>query len=99
MYFVISLIFDLGYQNVAYHLSTPPSEAMKVDFRSNMHMDSRVTEVAGFKSEDIFPSQVYRPLQLVQTRLTVTFVWCSSRPAKTYVFNQKSQNNYLIPNT
>ena len=23
MYFVISLIFDLAYQNVAYHLSTP----------------------------------------------------------------------------
>ena len=29
------------------------SEATKVAFRSNMHMDSRVIEVAGFKSEVI----------------------------------------------
>ena len=31
-----------------------PPEATKVAFRSNMHMDSRVIEVAGFKSEAIF---------------------------------------------
>ena len=30
------------------------SEAIKVAFRSNMHMDFRVIEVAGFKSEAIF---------------------------------------------
>ena len=29
-------------------------EAMKVAFRSNMHIDSRGIEVAGFKSEAIF---------------------------------------------
>ena len=34
--------------------ATTASEAMKVAFRSNMHMDSRVIEVAGFKSEAIF---------------------------------------------
>ena len=31
-------------------------EALKVAFRSNMHMDSRVIEVVGFKSEAIFIS-------------------------------------------
>ena len=30
------------------------SEAMKVAFRSNTHIDSRVIEVAGFKTEAIF---------------------------------------------
>ena len=34
--------------------ATRASEAMKVALRSNMHMDSRVIEVAGFKSEVIF---------------------------------------------
>ena len=34
--------------------ATRASEAMKVAFRSNMHMDSRVIEVAGFKTEAIF---------------------------------------------
>ena len=30
------------------------TEAMKMAFRNNMHMDSRVNEVAGYKSEAIF---------------------------------------------
>ena len=34
--------------------ATRASEAVKVAFRSNMHMDSRVFEVAGFKYEAIF---------------------------------------------
>ena len=34
--------------------ATRASEAIKVTLRSNMHMDSRVIEVAGFKSEAIF---------------------------------------------
>ena len=34
--------------------ATRASEAMKVAFRSNGHMDSRVIEFAGFKSEAIF---------------------------------------------
>ena len=34
--------------------ATRASEAMKVALRGNMHMDSRVIEVASFKSEAIF---------------------------------------------
>ena len=34
--------------------ATRASEAVTVAFRRNMHMDSRVIEVAGFKSEAIF---------------------------------------------
>ena len=34
--------------------ATRASKAMKVAFRSNLHMDSRVIEVAGFKSVAIF---------------------------------------------
>ena len=33
--------------------ATKASEAVKVAFRSNMHMDSIVIEVAGFKSEAV----------------------------------------------
>ena len=38
--------------------ATRASEAMKVAFRGNMHMDSRVIEVAGFKSEAFFIAQL-----------------------------------------
>ena len=34
--------------------ATRASEAMKVAFRDNMHMDSRVIEVADFKSDSNF---------------------------------------------
>ena len=59
------------------------SKALKVAFRSNMHMDSRVNEVAGFKSEAIFivlslaTLQGHCPLvtpNIVKTRIAFHFI-------------------------
>ena len=43
--------------------ATTASEIVKVAFRSNMHMDSRVFEVVDFKSEAIFITLLLATLQ------------------------------------
>ena len=45
---------DLRCDLLGHFEATRASEAVTVAFRRNMHMDSRVIEVAGFKSEAIF---------------------------------------------
>ena len=52
--------------------ATRVSEAMKVAFRSNLHMDSRVIEVAGVKYE--FQIELCRTRTLVYRAIVLLFL-------------------------